>query len=119
MAIATQTIEAKTTRILPVAPAGAKPPTDSVIFALRAEDQVLLTKLLTEPADYVYHPDFECPATEAKLYGQRAKLVHRAATRFIEHPDPINDAVSAGERLPALSYDQESHIFQRFNLALK
>ncbi len=100
-------------RVLP----GVKPPADRVINALRVGDQVLLTRLLTEPTEFVDHPDFTDPTIERRLYGDRAKLVHRTATRFVESSDPISDAVAAGERVPALSYEQETHLFARFNLA--
>ena len=94
-----------------------KPPRDPVIGALSAEDQVLLTKLLTEPIEYVDHPDFAKRSTERQLYVAESRLAGRLATRFVESPDPITDAVTAGERLPALSYAQEAHLFMRYNLA--
>ncbi len=97
--------------------ATAKPPSDRVIHALSAEDQVLLTKLLTEPADFVAHPDFGKAACERKLFGGPAKLVAPTATRFETIPDPITCAVSTGERRPALPVEQERHLFLRFNYA--
>jgi RNA polymerase sigma factor (sigma-70 family) len=96
---------------------GVKPPSDRVINALPIEDQVLLTKLLTEPTEFVDHPDFADSSVERKLFGGPAKTVARTSTRFIEQPDPITDAVAAGERVPALSYEQEGHLFERFNYA--
>jgi len=93
-----------------------KPPTGAVIQALAVEDQVLLTKLLTEPVEYVDHPDFGKRTTEKKFFGGPAKLEHPQGTRFREHADAISDAVTSGERIPALSYEQESHIFLRYNL---
>ncbi len=97
----------------------AKAPTDAFVFALAAEDQVLLTKLLTEPADFTDHPDFSKRSIEKALYGGEARLADGKSPRFRENPDPITDAVCAGERVPALSYAQESHLFERFNLARK
>jgi len=93
----------------------AKPPVDSVINSLAVEDEVLLTKLLTEPFDYVDHPDFTKTSIEKVLFGDVAKLVNAKATRFSHLPDPITDAIVAGERVPALSYEQESHLFMRYN----
>ncbi|RME36585.1 MAG: sigma-70 family RNA polymerase sigma factor [Planctomycetota bacterium] len=92
-------------------------PDASLIQRLAPEDQVLLTKLLTEPMDFVDHPDFADPHIEEELFGGPARLVHRAATRFVEHEDAITDAVQAGERVPALNYEQEAHLFKRFNYA--
>ena len=113
--MATQVIDAARVRagakLLPT----AKPPADHVINALPPEDQVLLTKLLTEPIDYVAHEEFGKKATERMLFGGEAKLVNRTATRFAEMPDPLTDAVSAGERVPTLSYAQEALLFMRYN----
>lgn len=104
---------ASSTRILPL----AKPPLVSVIHSLSAEDQVLLTQLLTEPADFVDHPEFTRRSVERVLFGEAAVLTARRATRFRETRDAITDAVRAGERLPALSYAQEKHLFMRYNYA--
>ena len=95
----------------------AKPPSGAVINALAPEEQVLLTKLLTEPAEFVADPHFTKPGIERKLFGGEAKLAHAAATRFVEPADEITDAVAAGERVPTLSSDQEAHLFMRFNYA--
>ena len=95
----------------------AKPPSDTVVRSLALEDQVLLTRLLAEPAYYVDHPDFSKPGIERKLFGSDPKLPYRRATRFEEGKDPITDAVCAGERVPTLSHAQEQRLFMRFNLA--
>lgn len=95
----------------------AKPPAESFIRSLRVEDQVLLTRLLTEPTFYVDHPDFGDNFVEKGLFGGSAKLANRSGTRFSEMPDEITDAVSAGERVPTLSHDQERHLFMRYNYA--
>jgi len=99
------------------APTSVKPPWDAVIRGLAAEDQVLLTKLLTEPTDYVDHPGFAKPGVERELFGDEAKLNRVLATRFFESNDPISTAVAAGERVPTLSYAEEGHLFMRFNYA--
>lgn len=112
--MATQMINVGMAKTVPVALPAAKPPSYNLIEALSAEDQVLLTKLLTEPTDFVDHSEFGKRSTESKLFGGPAKL-SRAATRFAESADPISDAVAAGERVPALSYEQEAHLFMRFN----
>jgi RNA polymerase sigma factor (sigma-70 family) len=100
-------------RILP----GVKPPSDAVIDSLSAQDQVLLTKLLTEPSEFIGHPEFADPGIETRLFGTPSTLEDRTATRFVECEDSITDAVVAGERVPALSYAQEAHLFNRFNYA--
>ncbi len=95
----------------------AKLPSAAVIASLEAEDQVLLTKLLTEPTDFVDHPDFSKRGIEKKLFGGEAKFTGRDATRFLDAPDPVSDALRTGERMPALSHADEQHIFMRFNYA--
>lgn len=115
--MATQLLDSQTCTRGTIAFPGAKPPTDAVIDALSIEDQVLLTKLLTEPADYVDHPDFAKAATEKRLFGGSARLVHRTSTRFVHLPDALLDQLATGEHRPALTSEQEQHLFMRFNLA--
>ncbi len=110
--IMTNLIEDKA--VLPMLPT-AKPPMDSVIDSLSSADQVLLTRLLTEPIDYVDHPDFAKANTESKLFGGAAKLTDRNATRFAEKADAITKVVSSGERMPTLSHKEEQHLFMRYN----
>lgn len=108
---------------MPVSPVGVrclptvKPPVESVVLQLSTEDQVLLTKLLTEPFDYVDHPGFKRRGTERTLFGGEARLATSSATRFTVMADQITDAVISGERVPALSYEQEEHLFMRYNYA--
>ena len=104
-------------RTLPGLPARVKPPTGSTISNLAPEDQVLLGRLLSEPTDFVDHPDFSKRSVERKLFGQEARLVNARSTRFVEVADPLTDAVTAGERVPMLSYEQEGHLFMRYNYA--
>jgi len=94
-----------------------KTPSDAVIRRLAAEDQVLLTKLLTEPTDYVDHPSFANQDTELTLFAREAKLNRIFPTRFVETSDPISAAVLGGERVSTLSYQQEQHLFSRYNYA--
>ncbi len=95
----------------------ARPPSEAFFNLLAPEDQVLLTKLLYEPVDYMDHPDFKKRGMGRTLWGGDPKLVSRTATRFVEAPDAVSDAARAGERLPALSSEQEVHLFKRFNFA--
>jgi len=93
----------------------AKPPSDAVIKSLSADDQVLLTKLLTEPMDFVVHLDFDKSSIEHDLYGGVAKLTHAKATRFAVGTDAISTLGKSGGRVPSLSTDQERHLFMRLN----
>ena len=95
----------------------ARPPSATLISSLAPEDQVLLTRLLAEPSDFMDHPEFCKRGMEVKLFGAKSKLRSRMATRFAEMPDPVTDAVRSGERVPALSGEQEQHLFKRFNFA--
>ncbi len=96
-------------------PMGVKLPSEGVIHNLATEDQVLLTKVLTEPADYVDHPEFEQADAEQKLFGS-SRLVD-GGTRFVETHDALAGVFQVGERVPTLSFDQEQHLFKRFNFA--
>lgn len=95
----------------------ARPPSEAVICALPAEDQVLLTKMLTEPYDYVSHEAFESPGIEQRMFGSIAKFVNRTSARFADTNDPITALATYGERRPALSAEQERHLFTRYNFA--
>lgn len=97
--------------------ATANPPSDLVIRALATEDQVLLTRLLTEPMDFVEHPEFGDSGIEQRLFGATARMADSRSTRFVETPDALVDALAGGERVPTLSYAEESHVFMRYNYA--
>ena len=113
--MAVQTMSIATQERPPSALQVAKPPSNAVIGSLAADEQVLLTKLLTEPTDYMDHPEFAKRGIERKLFGGEAKLAKRMSTRFVELPDAVTDSVIAGERVPALAVEQEQHLFKRFN----
>lgn len=115
--MAIQLMESAKRMLMPALLPAAKAPADSVFDTLSTDEQVMLTRLISEPADYVEHPAFADADTERQLFCGPARLVHRTATRFEESPDDITDAVTAGERVPALSYEQEQHLFMRFNYA--
>jgi len=95
----------------------AKLPGEAVLSTLATEDQVLITKLLTEPMDVVDHPDFGDSDIEDRLFGGVARYGGPRSTRFVEFPDAVADAVSSGERVPTLSHAKEHHLFLRFNYA--
>ena len=93
-----------------------KPPVESVIRSLAPEDQVLLTKLLTEPVEFVEHARLSSTTIDRELFGGPARLVDSHATRFTDRADAMVDAICSGERLPTLTYAHEEHLFLRFNL---
>ena len=95
----------------------AKLPSEAVLAPLATDDQVLLTKLLTEPIDVVEHPDFTDSDIEVRLFGAAAKYAGLKSTRFVEYPDEVSDASNSGERVPTLSHEKEHHLFLRFNYA--
>ncbi len=115
--MSTQVIEPKKAKTTPRLLPSAKAPRDVLFNSFPLDDQVLLARLLTEPVDFVDHPKFADRCIQKKLFGAEAKLVDRGATRFLESSDAITDAVKAGERVPALSYEQEGHLFMRYNYA--
>lgn len=95
----------------------ARLPAASVVEGLSAEDQVLLTRLLSEPQEFIDHERFGTQLADKALFGVEAKLVSKNATRFIR-PNPINKGVtSRGSRVLTLSTEQEVLLFLRFNYA--
>ncbi len=94
-----------------------KVPSQEVIDALSTADQVLLRKLLTEPADYVDNPQFSKRGIEKKLFGGAAQFKTAEATRFSQNPNVVLDSLRAGDRLPSLSLAEEEHLFMRYNFA--
>ncbi len=115
--MATELLEATKKKRTPLPLPTAKLPRGAVLDSLDAEDQFLLDRFLNEASFFVDHPEFASRGVERKLYGVDTKLVGRGTTHFVEGPDDIADAVAAGERVPTLSYDQEKHVFMRFNYA--
>lgn len=96
----------------------AKPPSEAMIQSLRAEDQVLLVKLLNEPSFFVSHPDFDNKDIEVELFGAEAKLVSPKATRFKRpEADPLAALMRKRSKVPTLSTAQEQQLFKRFNYA--
>jgi len=94
-----------------------EPPNAAFIAALAPEDEVLLNRLLHEPADFVDHPEFVKATIERSLFGGLAKLPNESATRFPDDHDPLVALVQSSERAPALSYKDESRLFMRYNFA--
>lgn len=112
----TQTIDAiRGESVTSTLPATAIP-SESVLRDLAPEDEVLLHRLLNEPADYVAHPAFESEGIEEQLFVSTARLMD-GAPRFHEHPDPGFEISIAGERAPSLSHEREQHLFMRYNFA--
>jgi RNA polymerase primary sigma factor len=95
----------------------AKAPLEETVQALGAADQVLLRKLLTEPTDYVDHPDFGKRGIEKNLFGATARFKGPESNRFEERPDALVDSLGSAGRIPSLSYADERHLFMRYNFA--
>ena len=95
----------------------ALPPVASVIDSLTAEDQLLLTYLLSVHAEFVDHEDFAKRDFDTVLFGVEAKPIAKNATRFIRPKPAISEEKCRGSRLPTLSTEQEQRLFLRFNYA--
>ena len=95
----------------------ALPPARSVVEALCAEDQLLLTQLLTEPPDFIDHPELAKRGADKALFGVETRLIHRRATRFIRPNPVVGEHSSRGSRVPTLTTDQERLLFLRLNYA--
>jgi len=89
----------------------------SVVESLAAEDQVLLTQLLTEPPEFIDHPDLRRRGADRGFFGVESKLVTRSATRFIRPSSVVSEPGGRGTRVPTLTFEQEQLLFLRFNYA--
>lgn len=92
-------------------------PSDAIFRALAPEDEVLLTRLIHEPIEYIDHPDLANPGLEKTLFGSSAEFVNSRSTRFVENENAVVTAATSGDRVPTLTAAQESHLFLRFNFA--
>lgn len=91
-------------------------PSDAVVRGLAPEDEVLLHRLLSEPADYVDHPAFQSEEIEESLYDGSARLIE-GAPRFHEYAEALPEGYFTGERMPSLSHEREQRLFMRYNFA--
>ncbi len=98
-------------------PPTALPPAGSVVDSLPAEDQVLLTRLLSEPSEYIDDARLSKRGADKTLFGVETKLVERNAARFVRPTPVVQDKKSRGSRVPTLTTEQEQLLFLRFNYA--
>ena len=115
--MATQVLEKTKTvrRTLPLPT--AEPPRQGVFDSLSAADQVMLHKLLSEPIDFAYHPDFARKGIERELFGEKARLIDRTTARFVDAAYDIEEKLNSSTRIPTLSLDSEQRLFKRYNFA--
>lgn len=92
-------------------------PSETVFRTLAPEDEVLLTRLINEPIEYIDHPELTDAKIETVLFGGPAEFVNAKSTRFVENENAVVTAATSGDRVPTLSAQQESHLFLRFNYA--
>lgn len=94
------------------------PPGQATLDKLSADDQALLDQLLTEPVEYIDHPDFANPDIESTLFGGEAVFEGDEPTRFVP-PPAVAVRTRSSARVPTLSHDQEQKLFMRYNYARK
>ncbi len=95
----------------------ALPPAASVVERLSAEDQVLLTQLLTDVPEYIDAPQLSEPGADGSLFGVETKLSSRTATRFVRPLPVVQGSAKRSSRVPTLTTPQEQLLFLRFNYA--
>ncbi len=98
-------------------PPTALPPVASVVESLPAEDQVLLTRLLSEPTEYIGDDRLLPRGADKTLFGVETKFLERNATRFVRPASVVCEKKTRGSRVPTLTTDQEQLLFLRFNYA--
>ena len=96
-------------------PPAVAPPARRVLATLCQEDRELLGKLLTEPQDFVDHPQFCRRGAEAALFGQVAKLRRNQPPRFPEPAPVVAEKTRGGSTIPTLTAEQERMLFLRLN----
>lgn len=93
-------------------------PGPQVLSRFSVEDRTLLSRILTEPQQFVPHPSFADSTTAAELYGDSADAFH-APQAWCNAAD-VPDAISAGP-VPtkgcSLTGEQERALFLRLNYA--
>ena len=107
---------ARRTRVCQAIPT-ARSPVASALATMEPADRAALSKLLTEQAEYVDHPDFRKKGIQKRLFGREAALTARSATRFEPVPSILFSGDDGGSLVGALSAEQEARLFMRFNYA--
>jgi RNA polymerase primary sigma factor len=103
----------------PPSAAPVQPPSSKVMSSLADEDQVMLTRLLVEPAEYIADPRLDVPGADVTLFGVETKFIDKAGTRFTRPTSVVPEKKARGGRIPTLTTEQEQILFQRFNYARK
>lgn len=110
------------TRSTPTGPSGlrkltpkALPPDESVIRSLSAEDCEILMRRLASPCECVLCPQVVRPENERALLGPMPASPDRPRRR--SRSDDSGLDLLASDATPALTAEQERHLFLRFNLA--
>ncbi len=92
-------------------------PAASVLERFGERERLLLLKLISEQAEYIYHPMFVKRSAEKMLFGAEPAL---AGVTDIRIPPMASIFEVDGHReagLPTLTAEQEQLVFQRFNYA--
>ncbi len=93
-----------------------KMPRRAVLNTLLSEDQLLLSKLLTEKISFVDHPSFHVTGIEQSLFSKRKKTIG-FETVPVEVAAEASRSGKSRPASPRLSYEEEAHLFMRYNFA--
>jgi len=94
----------------------ALPPSRAVVDALFPEDREALSRALTEPADFMDHPDLHVRGTEQALFGRRVRFGDAAGGCRPAAPPPVTgSARKSSASIPTLTLKQERTLFLRLN----
>ncbi|MCK4660125.1 MAG: sigma-70 family RNA polymerase sigma factor [Phycisphaerae bacterium] len=87
-----------------------------VLDSLSPDDRLILGHFLSDPVEFIDHPDLHRRQAEAKLFGAVAELVSPGVPCFAPAQPVVTR--SAGPRgIPTLSGEQERTLFLRYNYA--
>jgi len=94
----------------------AKPPTETVLSSMTADDRDLLDRLLSTPIDHVDHPALHRKRADVGIFGVETRLTGPYATQF-KPAHPVVVPARPASKPQTLNIDQEQLLFLRFNYA--
>src|SRR5262249_1354602 len=82
----------------------------------RVINEVRAQRLLEQPLDYIYNPDFDDPTKEAAILGPMPDLeAYNAKKGEMRVPKDVPAELAACYQVPLLNKEQEQHLFRKMN----
>lgn len=82
----------------------------------RVINEARAQRLLEQPLEYIYNPEFDDPSREAEIMGPMPRLEEYEATRAqMRVPKDVPLELASLYEVPLLDRDQEYHLFRKMN----